>query len=75
MKSRVFLHFSTDFPIFTPSSGVLVGLTILVPPTLGSASVFFPWMTYFDNNHRDDAVNTGRSSQYCATNYPESLIH
>lgn len=47
MKSRVFLHFSTDFPILTPSSGVLVGLTVLIPPTLGSASVFFPWNGIF----------------------------
>ena len=40
MKSSLFLHFSTDFPLLIPSSGVHVGLTILTPPTLASASVF-----------------------------------
>lgn len=43
MKSRVFLHFSTDFSYFNSVCipGVLVGLTVLIPPPWDQPSVFF----------------------------------
>ena len=61
------MHFSTDYAGRHPSTGIHVGLRILISLTTGSAPVtpiLFHRMGSFGHHHRDDAVNTRGPVQY-----------